>query len=178
MVKWVWHSNQSRLFSLSLVAYHRFLLVRRVRHQAMAFRVVRSSKVRHVFGRAHKRDQCYDGISVTRNAHDSDFCSANNKFLAVVIESVGGGAFIVHPLDKVKSVTTSKRRGVDRTADWRKFCRMKWVLRICGRCQIDLGSVGFLGFAGLGSRISEEIWACRVARGRGRSDLPWCPDCR
>ncbi|XP_062512279.1 coronin-1A-like isoform X2 [Corticium candelabrum] len=65
----------------------------------MAFRM-RASKVRHVFGKAHKRDRCYDGISVTRNAHDADFCAVNTKFLAVVIEAVGGGAFIVHRLDK------------------------------------------------------------------------------
>lgn len=67
----------------------------------MAFRVVRSSKFRHVFGTAYKHDQCYDGIRVTKNAHDSPFCSVNTKFLAVVVEAGGGGAFIVLPLEKV-----------------------------------------------------------------------------
>ncbi|XP_065183916.1 coronin-2B-like [Sycon ciliatum] len=66
----------------------------------MSFRVVRSSKFRHVFGTAQKHDVCYDGIRVSKNAHDSPFCSANTKFIAIVVESGGGGAFQVIPLEK------------------------------------------------------------------------------
>ena len=69
----------------------------------MSFRVVRSSKFRHVFGTAQKHDVCYDGIRVSKNAHDSPFCSANTKFIAIVVESGGGGAFQVIPLEKVRA---------------------------------------------------------------------------
>ncbi|XP_057338344.1 coronin-2B-like isoform X2 [Microplitis mediator] len=63
------------------------------------FRGVRSSKFRHVYGLPAKRDKCYDNIKITKNAHDSQFCAVNPKFLAVVTEVAGGGAFLVIPLD-------------------------------------------------------------------------------
>ncbi|XP_044009355.1 coronin-2B-like isoform X3 [Aphidius gifuensis] len=63
------------------------------------FRGVRSSKFRHVYGVPAKRDKCYDNIKITKNAHDSQFCCVNPKFLAVVTEVAGGGAFLVIPLD-------------------------------------------------------------------------------
>ena len=66
----------------------------------MAFRV-RSSKFRHVFGSAHKKEHCYECIKITKNAHDSNFCAVNPKFLAVVVESAGGGSFVVLPLHQV-----------------------------------------------------------------------------
>ena len=65
----------------------------------MAF--VRSSKYRHVYGTAFKRDNCYDGIRITKAPHDSNMCSVNGKFLAVVLEAQGGGAFLVAPLSAV-----------------------------------------------------------------------------
>ena len=68
----------------------------------MSFRVVRSSKFRHVFGTALKREQCYDNIRITKNSWDSNFCAVNPKFLAIVIEAAGGGAFLVLPLNKVR----------------------------------------------------------------------------
>ena len=58
-------------------------------------RFVRASKFRHVFGDPFKKDECYDNIPITRGAWDSNFCSVNEKFLAVVIEASGGGAFMV-----------------------------------------------------------------------------------
>lgn len=61
---------------------------------------VRSSKFRHVFGSVAKKEHCYEGIRVTRSAHDGNFCAVNPKFLAVVVESAGGGAFVVLPLEK------------------------------------------------------------------------------
>ncbi|KAG8036659.1 hypothetical protein G9C98_003981 [Cotesia typhae] len=63
------------------------------------FRGVRSSKFRHVYGLPAKRDKCYDNIKITKNAHDSQFCAVNPKFLAIVTEVAGGGAFLVIPLD-------------------------------------------------------------------------------
>lgn len=48
-----------------------------------------------------KRERCYDNIKITRNAHDSNFCAVNPKFVAIVTEVAGGGAFLVLPLDHV-----------------------------------------------------------------------------
>jgi hypothetical protein len=70
----------------------------------MSFRIVRQSKFRHVFGTAKKREQCYDGVRITRNAWDSPFCSVNARFLAVVLESAGGGAFTVLNLENTGRV--------------------------------------------------------------------------
>ncbi|CAG0881182.1 unnamed protein product [Darwinula stevensoni] len=64
----------------------------------MSFRVVRSSKFRHVYGTALKREQCYDNIRVSKSSWDSPFCAVNPKFVAIIVESAGGGAFIVLPL--------------------------------------------------------------------------------
>ncbi|KAJ8261042.1 hypothetical protein COCON_G00167650 [Conger conger] len=63
-------------------------------------RVVRQSKFRHVFGQAVKNDQCYDDIRVSRVTWDSSFCAVNPKFVALIIEASGGGAFLVLPLQK------------------------------------------------------------------------------
>uniref|UniRef100_A0A8C9WVS0 Coronin n=1 Tax=Sander lucioperca TaxID=283035 RepID=A0A8C9WVS0_SANLU len=63
-------------------------------------RVVRQSKFRHVFGQAVKNDQCYDDIRVSRVTWDSSFCAVNPKFVALIIEASGGGAFLVLPLHK------------------------------------------------------------------------------
>ena len=69
----------------------------------MAFRI-RSSKYRHVFGSAAKKEHCYECVKITKNAHDSNFCAVNPKFLAVVVECAGGGQFLVIPLEKVSYV--------------------------------------------------------------------------
>lgn len=66
-------------------------------------RVVRQSKFRHVYGQALKKDQCYDNIRITKSSWDSTFCSVNPKYLAVITEAAGGGAFLVLPLEKVSS---------------------------------------------------------------------------
>lgn len=69
---------------------------------AMSFRtIVRNSKFRHVFGQAMRREQGYDNIRITKNSWDSNFCAVNPKFVAIVIEAAGGGAFLVLPLNKV-----------------------------------------------------------------------------
>jgi Domain of unknown function (DUF1899) len=62
---------------------------------------VRSSKFRHVYGQPARRERCYDNIKVTRNAHDALFCAVNPKFVAVVTEVAGGGAFVVLPINQV-----------------------------------------------------------------------------
>ena len=70
----------------------------------MSFRVVRQSKFRHVFGANLKREQCYDNIRVSKASWDSTFCAVNPKFLAIIVESGGGGAFLVLPHAKVCTV--------------------------------------------------------------------------
>uniref|UniRef100_A0AAQ5ZF14 Coronin n=1 Tax=Amphiprion ocellaris TaxID=80972 RepID=A0AAQ5ZF14_AMPOC len=66
----------------------------------MSRSIVRQSKFRHVFGQAVKAEQGYDDIRVSKVTWDSSFCAVNPKFLAVIIESSGGGAFLVLPLSK------------------------------------------------------------------------------
>ena len=66
---------------------------------------IRSSKYRHVYGSAHKEDVCYKNIKITRNAaHDSAFCAVNPKFVAIVTEECGGGAFVVIPIKQTGRV--------------------------------------------------------------------------
>ena len=67
---------------------------------------VRASKFRHVYGSVAKKELCYEGLHFTQSTHDGSFCAVNPQFLAVVIESAGGGAFVVLPLDKVPTPTT------------------------------------------------------------------------
>ena len=66
----------------------------------MAFRV-RSSKFRHVFGSGAKKELCYEGVRITRNAHDSSCCAVNPRFLAIITEAAGGGSFLVLPTSQV-----------------------------------------------------------------------------
>lgn len=61
----------------------------------MSHKVVRASKFRNVFGTAWKKERCFTNIRVSKSTWDSTFCSVNPKFLAVIVESAGGGAFIV-----------------------------------------------------------------------------------
>ncbi|XP_006112656.4 coronin-1C isoform X1 [Pelodiscus sinensis] len=70
-------------------------------------RVVRQSKFRHVFGQAVKNDQSYDDIRVSRVTWDSSFCAVNPKFVAIIIEASGGGAFLVLPLHKTGRIDKS-----------------------------------------------------------------------
>lgn len=65
----------------------------------MAF--VRKSKYKHIFGKPQKREQCYENIRVTKSSWDSTFCSVNPKYVAIVTEAAGGGAFIVLPVTQV-----------------------------------------------------------------------------
>lgn len=84
-------------------------LRRRLRHPGSDTmrRVVRQSKFRHVFGQAVKNDQCYDDIRVSRVTWDSSFCAVNPRFVAIIIEASGGGAFLVLPLHKTGRIDKS-----------------------------------------------------------------------
>ncbi|KAF1566543.1 UNVERIFIED_CONTAM: Coronin-6, partial [Eudyptes pachyrhynchus] len=75
-----------------------------LRPPAMSRRVVRQSKFRHVFGQPVKADQMYEDIRVSKVTWDSSFCAVNPKFVAIIVESGGGGAFIVLPLAKTGRV--------------------------------------------------------------------------
>ena len=69
----------------------------------MSVRVVRQSKFRHVFGQAGKKETWYDGKRITKsNWEGSTYCAVNPKYLAIIVESAGGGAFVVLPVSKVK----------------------------------------------------------------------------
>uniref|UniRef100_A0AAY4CC81 Coronin n=1 Tax=Denticeps clupeoides TaxID=299321 RepID=A0AAY4CC81_9TELE len=73
----------------------------------MSRKVVRTSKFRHVFGQAVKADQCYDDIRISQQTWDSNFCSVNPSFVAMIVEASGGGAFIVLPLSKTGRIDMS-----------------------------------------------------------------------
>jgi len=92
----------------------------------MSFRVVRQSKFRHVFGKAAKREVGYDGIRISRNAWDSNFCTVNTKFIAVCLEAQGGGAFLVLNLEKTGRVDLNAPKVCGHTAAVLdiKFCPM------------------------------------------------------
>lgn len=81
-----------------------YMILRLISHSPSADmrRVVRQSKFRHVFGQAVKNDQCYDDIRVSRVTWDSAFCAVNPRFVALIVDASGGGAFMVLPLQKVK----------------------------------------------------------------------------
>ncbi|XP_022665477.1 coronin-6-like [Varroa jacobsoni] len=66
--------------------------------------IVRSSKFRHIFGQALKKENCYDNIRITKSSWDSNFCCANPKFIAIITEQAGGGAFLVLPIKQVGRV--------------------------------------------------------------------------
>jgi len=86
----------------------------------MSFRGVRPSKFRHVFGQALKRDQCYDNIRITKSSWDSTFCAVNPKYIAIVTEAAGGGAFLVLSLDKVIHVSWYVSVGSWQLQSWKK----------------------------------------------------------
>uniref|UniRef100_K7FFG8 Coronin n=1 Tax=Pelodiscus sinensis TaxID=13735 RepID=K7FFG8_PELSI len=60
----------------------------------------RSSKFRHVYGRPASKEKCYDCVPITSSVHDNHFCTVNPRFIAVVTECAGGGAFLVIPISQ------------------------------------------------------------------------------
>jgi hypothetical protein len=88
--------------------------------------LVRSSKFRHIFGSPAKKEQCYEAIRITKDAHDSSFCAVNPKFIAIVLESAGGGVFVVLPVEQTgrAMVHTSRvcgHRGPVTDIKWNPF---------------------------------------------------------
>lgn len=65
----------------------------------------RSSKFRHVFGKAAAKESCFDGVPITRSVQDNNFCAVNPRFLAVITECAGGGAFLVLSIHHVSMLT-------------------------------------------------------------------------
>lgn len=114
----------------------------------MIRRVVRQSKFRHVFGQAVKNDQCYDDIRVSRVTWDSAFCAVNPKFVAIIVEASGGGAFLVLPLQKVRNKRVYPKCSLSIYAvshlnnlSWAELCKMwhkfmllnKFTFPVCRR---------------------------------------------
>ncbi|XP_062827796.1 coronin-2A isoform X1 [Anolis carolinensis] len=60
----------------------------------------RTSKFRHVYGKAANKENCYDCVPITQSVHDNHFCAVNPHFIAVVTECAGGGAFLVIPISQ------------------------------------------------------------------------------
>lgn len=86
----------------------------------------RSSKFRHVFGKAATKESCYDGVPITRSVQDNNFCAVNPRFLAVITECAGGGAFLVlslHHTGKVDPLhpRISGHRGNVLDVKWNPF---------------------------------------------------------
>jgi len=48
----------------------------------------------HVIGKVGVKGRCH-GLSITHSVQDNQFCAVNPRFIAVVTECAGGGAFIV-----------------------------------------------------------------------------------
>ncbi|XP_042080991.1 coronin-2A isoform X1 [Haplochromis burtoni] len=86
----------------------------------------RSSKFRHVFGKAATKENCFDGVPITRSVQDNSFCAINPRFLAVITECAGGGAFLVlsvHHTGKVdpQQPRVSGHRGNVLDIKWNPF---------------------------------------------------------
>ena len=61
------------------------------------------SRFRHVYGSPASRDQCYDDVRVsTGSGQDASLCAVNRRFVAIIVDSSGGGVFIVIPLCMVR----------------------------------------------------------------------------
>ncbi|CAL8094712.1 unnamed protein product [Calicophoron daubneyi] len=65
---------------------------------------MRRSKFKHVFGKSAKKEFCYEDIRITKSSWDARFCAVNPKYLAIITEAAGGGAFLVLPVEKVGRV--------------------------------------------------------------------------
>ncbi|KAJ2402649.1 Coronin-like protein crn1 [Coemansia sp. RSA 2559] len=59
--------------------------------------IVRSSKYRHIFGTANKREECFENLRISVSAWDTNFVAANPKYISVNWNAGGGGAFCIVP---------------------------------------------------------------------------------
>ncbi|TRY60277.1 hypothetical protein DNTS_009653 [Danionella cerebrum] len=53
----------------------------------------------HVIGKAVEKWRCYCSLSITQCVQDNHLCAVNPRFVAVVTECTGGGAFLVIPIN-------------------------------------------------------------------------------
>ncbi|XP_063962211.1 coronin-1A-like [Lytechinus pictus] len=72
----------------------------------MAGRFVRESKLRNVFGKEFKKDQCFESIRVTKNNNAQLICAVNPKLVAVVTDKGGGNSLLVLPHSKTGRIAT------------------------------------------------------------------------
>lgn len=125
----------------------------------MSFRkVVRQSKFRHVFGQPVKNDQCYEDIRVSRVTWDSTFCAVNPKFLAVIVEASGGGAFLVLPLSKVGPLRAGGRTGGGLATPARPACSPHITYLACPHTAGQVSKSTFS--AGNVSAQEEKVFYC------------------
>ncbi|KAJ2521694.1 Coronin-like protein crn1 [Coemansia sp. RSA 1939] len=59
--------------------------------------IVRSSKFRHIFGTANKREESFENLRISVSAWDTNFVTANPKYISVNWNAGGGGAFCIVP---------------------------------------------------------------------------------
>ena len=110
----------------SFVGYTLRLEIVSILHCSVMARIVRSSKFRHVFGTPAKSDLCYNNVKITKIPWESNMCAVNSKFVAVVLESQGGGAFVVIPVEKVRVPMHNDPDTIvlyDRLVDWTSTIR-------------------------------------------------------
>jgi len=80
---------------------------------------VRSSKYRHVFAAAPRKEAVWDGVKLTKNAWDSNFVTVSPSYVAIAWQVGGGGAVgivdagVVSKLDKVPLITGHKGAVLD-----------------------------------------------------------------
>uniref|UniRef100_A0A9L0JQ98 Coronin n=1 Tax=Equus asinus TaxID=9793 RepID=A0A9L0JQ98_EQUAS len=140
----------------------------------MSFRkVVRQSKFRHVFGQPVKNDQCYEDIRVSRVTWDSTFCAVNPKFLAVIVEASGGGAFLVLPLSKTGRIdkaypTVCGHTGPVLDIDW---CPHNDEVIASGSEDCTV-MVRHMAVVGSGWQLSLEVACSRAKQGPQPASLP------
>jgi len=87
--------------------------------------IVRKSKYRHVFSDPPKNEDIYNGIKLTSESWDSNYCSVNPKWIAVPWNVGGGGAVGVLDLKypgKLSEVPLfSGHKGAVLDLDWNPF---------------------------------------------------------
>lgn len=111
---------------------------------------IRSSKYRHVYGNPHKEDVCFKNVKITRNAaHDSAFCAVNPKFVAIVTEECGGGAFVVIPIKQtgridVNTPKVTGHRGPVLDLKWNPFNDNE-IASCSEDCTVKVWQIGDMG---------------------------------
>lgn len=63
-------------------------------------RFVRESKFRHIFGQTAPKEKQFEGVIVSKSRLEGNFCAANSKFIAIVLNTTGAGVFTVLARDQ------------------------------------------------------------------------------